>query len=390
MSSLLPAISVATPIVILAVTLLTVLFAVAETFRLTPGQTSTLIVVSYGVSGLLSVAISAFYRQPMFMIWSSAGLIFMASLAGTFSYREMMGATLVAGLIVFTLGLSGLSSWLARVIPAPIVLGVLAGLVMPFVVRIFSDMQEHPLVIGSIVAVFIVSRRVLPARVPPILPALTVGIVATAAIGDLQPVPIDWSVPTIGTAWPTFSLQAILTVTPVLVVMMSVLANLSAVVMLRSQQFTPPARVIDVASGGFTMLSALFAPVPVTMGNYVTLLTAGPEAGVHRQRYWSVLATSGTLVLVAFTASLAVAIPRAVPLALLFGVAGLALFSVLSNALAEVTRGPLRIGPLFAFVVASSSLSLGGFGPAFWALVIGVSVSLLIESPQMTELRAAT
>ena len=137
------------------------------------------------------------------------------------------------------------------------------------------------------------------------------------------------------------------------------------------------------------MLSAFAAPVPVNLGNFVTPLTAGPDAGPHRQRHWSVYVTSGGLLLVALTASVAGALPSAVPLALLFAVAGLGLISVLSNALTEMVKGPLRLGPLFAFVVASSELSLGGFGPAFWALAIGMAVTLLLEQAEWRAARSA-
>jgi benzoate membrane transport protein len=386
--SLLPAIGVAIPIVVFGIPGLSIMFAMAEVFGLSTRQTSTLIVTGFGISGVLSLALSTFYRQPLFLIWSSTSVVFMASLANSYTYAEMLGATFAAGVIVLLLGLAGLSSWLARMIPAPIVLGLLAGLVMPFVVRTFSEMQAAPFVIGMTVATFLLARILLSPRIPPILPALAIGLAAAAVAGDLHSMTTDWTLPMIGLMRPTFSWQAILTVTPVLVVLMSPLANLAAVVVLRSFQFKPPVRVIDITSGACTMLSAFLAPVPVVMGSFVTALTAGPEAGSHQRRYWSVLVASGTCVLMTVTASVIVDIPAAVPIGLLFGVAGLMLFSVLSHALTEVTKGPLRLGPLFAFVVASSSLSLGGFGPAFWALLIGMTVSLLLEQSELRSLRA--
>jgi benzoate membrane transport protein len=60
-------------------------------------------------------------------------------------------------------------------------------------------------------------------------------------------------------------------------------------------------------------------------------------------------------------------------------VAGLALLGVLSQALTQVMTGTLRLGPLVAFVVASSGLSLFGLGAAFWALVFGTAASLVAE-----------
>jgi benzoate membrane transport protein len=54
-----------------------------------------------------------------------------------------------------------------------------------------------------------------------------------------------------------------------------------------------------------------------------------------------------------------------------------------------MTKGPIRLGPLFAFAVASSELSLGGFGAAFWALVIGMAVTLVVEQREWHAMRLA-
>ena len=387
--SLLPAIGVAIPILIFSITLISLLLSVAETFGASIGQTSTLILSSYSVSSLLSLAMTRIYRQPLFFIWSSTGIIFIASFADIYSYAEMLGATFVAGAAVLILGILGLSSWLARLIPLSIVLGVLAGLVMPFVVRIFSDMDAEPAIVGATVAAYLLARRLLPSRIPALLPALIIGVFVAAMLGDLHRLSADWTLPDVVVTRPQISWQAIVTVSPVLVVLMVALNNLSAVVYLRSQAYDPPARTINIAAGLCTMLLAFVAPIPINMGQFVTPLLAGPDAGAHHQRHWSVYLTSGGLLLVAFAANVAGAIPSAVPLSLLFAVAGLALISVLSNALAEMVKGPLRLGPLFAFVVASSKLFLGGFGLAFWALVIGMAVTLLLEHTEWRSVRSA-
>lgn len=387
--SLLPAISVAIPLLIISIALLSIPLAVAETFGLTAAQTSTLIVISYGLTSVVSLGMTHAYLQPLFIIWSSTAVIFMASLADTYPYSDMLGATAVAGAVVTLLGLLGLSAWLGRLVPASIVLAITAGLVMPFVVGVFTDMDAKPLIVGATVATFILGHRVLPPSIPPLLPALVVGLLVAGAVGDVHSVSTSWTLPTITLTRPTVSWQAILTISPVVVVLMAPFSNLSAVVILRRFQYDPPARVIDIASGVTTMLAAPFAPVPINMGNFVTALTAGPEAGEHHRRHWSVYASSGGILLIAFTASIVVGLPSAVPLELLFAVTGLALLGVLGLALAEMTKGPLRLGPLFAFVVASSELSLGGFGPPFWALVIGMAVTLVVEHKAWQTTRAA-
>ena len=76
-----------------------------------------------------------------------------------------------------------------------------------------------------------------------------------------------------------------------------------------------------------------------------------------------------------------------VPVSLLLAVAGLSLLPVLGQALEAITSGPLRLGPLFAFVVAVSEISLLGLGALFWALVIGTAVSMILETDALREAR---
>jgi benzoate membrane transport protein len=124
------------------------------------------------------------------------------------------------------------------------------------------------------------------------------------------------------------------------------------------------------------------------MGALVTPLTAGPEAGERSVRPWAAYAGAAGFLLIALGAGVAADLPTLLPLPLLLAVAGLALLGVLSQALEHVIRGPLRLGPLVAFAVASSTLSLFGLGAAFWALVFGTFTSVLVEGDGLRTFRS--
>ena len=186
---------------------------------------------------------------------------------------------------------------------------------------------------------------------------------------------------------PTFSLEAILTVVPVFVALIALQSNLTAVVYMRSQGYRPPARLIDVVSGLGSVAGSVLGPVPVCMVALFTPLTAGPEAGDREVRHWSVYAAGTLLILIALGSGIAAHLPLFLPVPLLLAVAGLALVGVLAQTLGEMLRGPLLLGPLFAFAVASSELTLFGLGPLFWALIIGTGVSLVLEAAALHELR---
>ncbi len=83
--------------------------------------------------------------------------------------------------------------------------------------------------------------------------------------------------------------------------------------------------------------------------------------------------------LIAVFAATAADLAVLVPTVLLLTMAGLALVPALAVALREISTGPLVLGPLFAFAIALSNMTVFGLGPFFWSLVLGTAVSLLLE-----------
>ena len=60
-----------------------------------------------------------------------------------------MGATGVAGLVVLLASALGLTARLGALVPAPVVFGVIAGAVLPFVVALFDSLEAMPVVVGA-------------------------------------------------------------------------------------------------------------------------------------------------------------------------------------------------------------------------------------------------
>lgn len=108
-------------------------------------------------------------------------------------------------------------------------------------------------------------------------------------------------------------------------------------------------------------------------------------------RYRQPLLLTGNIfvLLVGVLAGIAADLPEIIPLPLLLALAGLAVIGVLANALQQITRGPLLLGPLFAFAIALSKISILGFDAFFWALVIGTGISLLLERDEVQTLRSS-
>lgn len=62
----------------------------------------------------------------------------------------------------------------------------------------------------------------------------------------------------------------------------------------------------------------------------------------------------------------------------------------MADALKKVSGGPLVLGPLLAFAIALSDMSLLGFGPFFWAIAGGIAVSRIAEHRGWHQLHEAS
>jgi benzoate membrane transport protein len=357
----------------------------ASELGLSADETSAWIMVVWGFPSLLTIILILRYREPLVVTGNVFILIFVLLLGGELSWPQLVGATMVAGGVVLLLGLSGLTHRLASVLPAPIVYGLLSGAVLGLLADAFTALGTATLLVGATFAAYFMSRAFLGDRIPALLIALVVGVVVAVAGSETGPIPTPvW--PQLTLTLPEFTFQAIITATPVLVVFITLQANAPSIVFLRDHDYEPPERVVSLVSGFGTLIGSVFGPMGVSLSLPATALTAGPDAGDHDVRHWAGYLAASIGVLIALMSGFAVELLEFIPGPLLVAVVGLAVLGILAQSLREITRGPLLIGPLVAFVVSMSDIELLGLGRFFWALVLGLATSLLLERTQWVEI----
>ena len=389
LSRLVPPLTMALPVTIFAVAALSFPLTVARLFALSGPVTTTWIAALYGGPGVLSLFLTWRFRQPLLVAWSTLGTIAAATFVGHASYAELRGASLVAGALVFLLGAVGLSERVVGWVPAPVVMAMVAGAVLPYVAGMFSAAGQAPAVVGGAFLAYVLGRRFLPPRIPAVLPGVAAGLAAAGLTGMLNLSHFRWAAPVLRAEPPAFSWSTVMAFAPVLAVLMSTSANIASVVYIRSQRYPASIRVIDAVTGAAAAAGSFLAFTPFCMGSFLAAPTAGPDAGDHDVRHWSVYFSSVGFLAIAALAGLAADLLTIIPLSVLLALAGLALIGVLGATLREALAGPLVLGPLFAFAVAASHLSYLGAGPLFWSLVIGTATSLALERDQLRRLRAA-
>lgn len=382
----LPAVTAGLSLATIFVAVLSIPVAIAADLELSTAQTAGWIMTAYGAPSVLSIILVLRYRQPLLLTGNIFILIFVASLGTEFEWAELVGASMVAGALVLALSVGGLSRRLSEWLPPPIVFGLLAGAVLPFLVEAFTLLSDHRFLVGGTIAAYLVAYRVIGDRLA-LLPALVAGVFIAAITGNLEATS-RLAFPSPALTWPTFSLPAILTTTPVFVALIILQANIPSLVFLRAEGYRPPERTIDLTSGIGTILGSLLGPMGISLSLPATSLVAGPPAGDKGSRFWAAHLAAGIGVLIALLAGLATELTEIIPRALLVTAVALAVVLVLINALRDVTKGPLRLGPIFAFGIALSDLSLLGLGPFFWALIGGVAISRAVEAEQWKKIKS--
>jgi benzoate membrane transport protein len=385
--SWLVSVGTAIPMIILPLVILSIPVSVAARIGLSAEEFSSWILALYGVPAVAGIILSYRYKQPLLFTGNVFIMIFFASVGEDFSYTDFVGASILAGIIVTIVSLLGMVDRLSRVIPPPVVLGLLAGAVLPYVVDVFSMLDDAPLMIGGTVSAFLLSLRFLDSRVPAVLPALVAGALLAALSGNIGSLPETIPPPSIVLITPTASVESIVALTPVLVMLLTVQANVPSIVFLRAEGYTPPERPLNTLSGVITSIVSLIGPTGVSLSLPATSLIAGSHAGARPYRHRAVYISSVGVVTLALFSGIAAELASILPLDLMLAIAGLAIIDMLVNALREVTSGPLTLGPIFAFTISLSDISLLGFGPFFWGLAVGAAVSMFLEGDAMRALR---
>lgn len=359
--------------------------AVAADMGLSSQEASRWILAVWGTGAVASIVLSLRHRQPIAITWSVLGLAYLGSVAHSHTFAELVGANLVAAVAILALAALGVGERVMGLVPLPLVLAMFAGSVLQYVTGGAAAAAADAPVAGVAVLAYLVARGVGVRRVPPVGLAALAGIVAALAAGRVGPVEGAWAPPSVAPPEMAISLDAVLTVSPPLVVFALALGNVQGLGHLAAQGYRVPANAVSVGVGIASIANALMGGHQASVGRATSAMLAGPEAGPREGRHVaSVVAAVGALA-IAVGATTIVAVVGALPATLVAAVTGLAVLGVFQDALERSLGGSLRTGALVAFVVAASPFEALGVGASSWALVAGVAASLLVERAALAQ-----
>lgn len=361
-----------------------VILAVGTQGGLSQAEISSWIFGVFLLNGILTVLMCWLYRQPLAFFWTIPGTVLVGPALGHLSFAEVIGAFFATGALILVLGLTG---WVRRamdLIPMPIVMAMVAGVFLRFGTGLVEALGDVVVTVPMVVVFLVLSTWAwLGTRIPPILGALVVGAVAVAVSGRFNPGPTTGWIAAPGLQTPQWSLQATIELVVPLAITVLVVQNGQGIAVLRSAGHAAPVNAVTLACGLWSMLAAAVGSVSTCLtGPTNALLLASGE----RSRHYTAGICCGLLaILFGLFAPLFTTLMLATPPAYIATLAGLAMLRVLQASFVTAFATRFTLGALVTFIVTVSDVTVLNIGAAFWGLVAGLLVSLLLERPHFAE-----
>ena len=344
------------------------------------------ILVVFTGGGLLSVCMSLYYQKPIAGAWSIAGLVLVGGALPFYTLPQVTGGFLVAGLFVALLGFSGVISQIVRRLPRPVMMAMIAGILLRFGVGIITSLEAAPVLAGITFFIFLFSQRFFP-RFPAVLTALLGGGVVALLTKSVVWAPVVWSVASPVWIWPVFDLRAMVGISLPLALTVIGAENMQAMGILMTEGYDQhpegtrvPINAMTAVSGVGMMLVSFMGGHSINMAGVLTAICSGAGAGKDMDsRYVAALIAGGITMLFGILGATLLGLMGVFPEALLNLIAGLAMMGGLIASFRTAFSGPFSYGSFFAFVTAVSGVRFFGIGAPFWALVLGLITSLLLD-----------
>ena len=329
--------------------------------------------------GATCIGLSLRYRQPVVTAWSTPGAALLATSLHGVSMRAAVGAFLFSAVLIIACGVTGWFEQIMDRVPVPLAAALLAGVLVRFGMDAFSAMHAHFGLVFPMFAVYVLCRRWLLRYA--IVLALLAGVVAASVSGELHTSALRWSVARPVFTAPAFSWQALIGVGIPLFVVTMASQNLPGVAVIRGAGYDTPISPLITWTGVASFVLAPFGGFALNLAAITAAICMGEEAHPDpRRRYWAAVAAGGLYLVVGLFGGALVVLLAAFPAALVAGIAGLGLLGTIGGSLASAMgEADLREAALVTFLATASGVTLLSIGSAFWGLLAGTLVLVVLR-----------
>ncbi|MDK1683584.1 benzoate/H(+) symporter BenE family transporter [Acinetobacter terrestris] len=329
-----------------------------------------------GLSGLI---LSWKFKYPVATSWSTAGLALILATANGYSLYEAIGAFLVCGLLTAILGFSGIFQKVLTHIPQSLTSAMLAGVLLKFGIALFASMQNDWEFILSLLAVYILSKRLSPRY--SIVITVIAGVVLCPLFLQFHASTIQFSLAQPVWMAPEFSWSAIFGLALPLFVINMASQYLPGLAMIKSYGYQPN---VNQLIGWTGVAQTIFAPFGCFSANIAAISAAiSLDDQAHpdsKKRYIAGMSCGFFYILMGLFAATLTSILMSFPGVFMTALAGIALLGTIGHNIAIAFQDVSeREAALMTFLFSASGIQFFGIGSAFWGLLFGFAVSIILK-----------
>ncbi len=319
--------------------------------------------------------LSVWHRVPVVLAWSTPGTALVAATSGL-SMEMAVGAFVLTGLLIALTGLlRPLGQAVAR-IPDGIAGGMLAGVLLPFVLRGVGAAETAPLLVLPMLAVFALVRLKNPAVA--VIAALAAGLALAFGTGQALWPALSLPLPRLVLIGPEFDAGTVVGLVIPLYLVTMASQNLPGFATMRAAGYEPPVRSGLGVTGILSALSAFFGAHTISMAAITAAICMGPDVHPVKEERWKVgLAYAAFWTLLGLFSPTILTLLAALPPQVMLALVGLALLGALTGALTTAMAVPeQRFAAVLTLGITAAGVPFLGVGAAFWGLVAGVALYL--------------
>ncbi len=323
-------------------------------------------------SGVAAIIMSAVYRSPCITAWSTPGAALLVLALPSTPYPQAIGAFIFAAAICTFLGLSGLFDAVVPRIPKGIAAAMLAGILFRFGAEIFGAFSTDPLVVGLMVLVYFITKRLVPRYA--ITAVLCAGLVIAFTSGEVHTTALSLQLAKPVLTAPEFTWQTLLSLGVPLALVTLTGQFVPGIAVLRTFGFKTPANPLVWITSLISLVIAPFGSHGINLAAITAAICSGSEAHPEPgKRYVAGIALGVFYIIAGIFGATLVTLFAALPKTMIATLAGLALLGAIANGLTSAMNDEkVRESALITFLVTASGASFLGLGSAFWGLVAGL------------------
>ncbi|MDC5500448.1 benzoate/H(+) symporter BenE [Acinetobacter baumannii] len=336
--------------------------------------------IGAAVSGIY---LSIKYKTPVITAWSAPGTALLVTLFPNISLNEALAAYITSAIVIFLIGITGYFDKLLKWIPQDVAAGMMAGILFQFGISLFTASDSMPLIVFSMLIVFLIAKRLMPRYT--MIWVLAAGVLLSLILGKMNPVDVSFNLAIPQWISPEWTWNSTLNLAVPLILVSLTGQFLPGMAIMKLSGYDTPAKPIITATSIASLAVACVGGITIVLASITAALCMGKDAHeLKEKRYIAGIANGIFYILGGLFAGSIVMLFSLLPKELVAALAGLALLgAIATNISVAMKNDGQRDAALITFLASASGMHFLGLSSVFWGICIGV-IAHFILTPRST------